>query len=311
MLRRLCQPKGSHADAGAMIEKLEFLIAVAREQNFRRAAEACGVAQPTLSAGIKSLEEQLGVQLVRRSSRFQGMTPEGERVLDWAQRLVGDARAMRQEVRSFRHGLSGSLRLAVIPTALPYTPTLTQPYGALHPGVRFTILSRSSDDILSQFEGLRVDAGLTYLGNETLGRLRALPLYVERYRLVTTAGSALARRKTLSWAEVAALPLCLLPPEMQNRRILDRLLHPSSAETHSCVLEADSTLALLAHVRVGGVSTIVSEQVALLLTGSGTFRTIPIHGDAAFTVGLVVPDRQPMSPALRTLIKVAEQVSKA
>ncbi len=294
-----------------MIEKLEFLIAVAREQNFRRAAEACGVAQPTLSAGIKGLEDQLGVQLVRRSSRFQGMTPEGERVLDWARRLVGDARAMRQEVRSLRHGLSGSLRLAVIPTALPYAPTLTQPYRALHPGVRVTILSRSSDEILVQLDGLQVDAGLTYLGNETLGRLRALPLYVERYRLVISAKSPLARRKEVSWAEAATLPLCLPPPQMQNRRILDRLLRSSNADNNSCVLESDSPLALLAHLRAGDLCTIVSEQVALLLADSGAFRTLPINGDAAFTVGLVVPDRAPMSPILRTLIDVAERLGRA
>ncbi len=292
-----------------MIDKLEFLIAVARERNFRRAAEACGVAQPTLSAAIKSLEEQLGVMLIRRSSRFQGFTPEGERVLEWARRLVGDARAMRQEVRSFRHGLSGDLRLAVIPTALPYSPTITQPYRALHPGVRITVLSRSSNEILDQLDGLQVEAGITYLGNETLGRLRSLPLYIERYWLLTGAGSPVTRRSSISWAEVSTLPLCLLTPDMQNRRILDRLLRPSSAEAVPCMVEADSTVALLAYVRHGELFTVVSEQVANLLAGVAPFRAIPI-ADAAFQVGLVVPDRQPLSPRLRALIDVVAQVTR-
>lgn len=295
-----------------MIDKLEFLIAVAREQNFRRAAEACGVAQPTLSAGIKSLEETLGVLLIRRSSRFQGLTPEGERVLEWARRLAGDARAMRQEVQSFRYGLSGELRLAVIPTALAYTPTLTKPYRALHPGMRVTVLSRSSNEILEQLDGLEVEAGLTYLNNETLGRLRSLPLYTERYRLVIGPGSPLARRKSVSWAEVGTLPLCLFPPEMQNRRILDRLLRPSSAEARSCIVEADSTVALLAHVRDDALCTVLSEQVAALLAGSEPFRSVRIvDGDAAFSVGLVVPDRQPLSPPLRALIEVATALSRS
>ena len=69
-----------------MIDKLEFILALAREQHFGRAAETCGVTQPTLSAGVKQLEEQMGVLLVNRGSRFQGFTPEGERVLDWARR---------------------------------------------------------------------------------------------------------------------------------------------------------------------------------------------------------------------------------
>jgi DNA-binding transcriptional LysR family regulator len=80
-----------------MIDKLEFVLALAREQHFGRAAEACDVSQPTLSAGIKQLEDMFGVLLVQRGSRFRGFTPEGERVLEWARRIVADTRAMRQE----------------------------------------------------------------------------------------------------------------------------------------------------------------------------------------------------------------------
>ena len=116
--RRSLWPSSPCAIHSPVIDKLTYLVAVARDQSFRRAAETCGVAQPPLSAGIKQLEDELGVMLVRRSSRFLGLTPEGEKVLDWARRLVGDARAMRQELQGMREGLSGTLRLAVIPTAL-------------------------------------------------------------------------------------------------------------------------------------------------------------------------------------------------
>ncbi len=85
-----------------MIEKLELLLALAKERHFGRAAEACGVTQPTMSTSLKQLEEILGVMLVQRGSRFQGFTPEGERTLDWARRIVGDARAMRQEINSLK-----------------------------------------------------------------------------------------------------------------------------------------------------------------------------------------------------------------
>ena len=81
-----------------MLDKLEYLMALARERHFGHAADACGVTQPTLSAGIKQLEETLGVLLVQRGSRFIGFTPEGERTLDWARRIVGDARAMREDL---------------------------------------------------------------------------------------------------------------------------------------------------------------------------------------------------------------------
>ena len=71
-------------------------------------------------------------------------------------------------------------------------------------------------------ENLEVDAGLTYIDNEPLGRVRAVPLYLEQYRLLTSADSPLGDRDQVTWAEVGQIPLCLLTPDMQNRRIIDR-----------------------------------------------------------------------------------------
>ena len=163
-----------------MIDKLEFLLALAREKHFGRAAEACGVTQPTLSAGVKQIEDAFGVLLVNRGSRFQGFTPEGERVLGWARRIVGDARSMREEVHALKHGLSGRLRIAAIPTALAMMERLTTPYRARHPNVQFTIYSRTSVEILDLLENLEIDAGVSYLDNEPIGRVSTVPLYCER-----------------------------------------------------------------------------------------------------------------------------------
>ena len=93
-----------------MIDKLEMFIALANERHFGRAAEAVGVTQPSLSSAIKQLEDQLGVQLVFRGARFQGLTPEGQRVLDWALRIVGDTRTMREEMKAIRSGVFSTHR---------------------------------------------------------------------------------------------------------------------------------------------------------------------------------------------------------
>src|SRR6516164_1426281 len=222
-----------------MLDKLEFIIALAREQHFGRAAEACSVSQPTLSAGIKYLEDMFGVLLVQRGSRFQGFTPEGERVLEWARRIVGDTRAMRQDVDALKRGLVGHLRIAAVPTALAMTAMLTTPYRARHPEVRFTILSRTSIQVLNLLENLEVDAGLTYLDNEPLGHVKAIELYQEEYRLLTSAKGMFGDRSKVTWAEVGKIPLCLLTPDMQNRRIIDRLLRSAGAEP-SPTLESNS-----------------------------------------------------------------------
>src|SRR5215475_2379725 len=143
------------------------------------------------------------VLLVNRGSRFKGFTPEEDRVLDWARRIVGDSRAMREEINSLRHGLSGQLRLAAIPTALAMVAALTTPYRERHPNVRFTIYSRTSTEILDLLDNLEIDAGITYLDNEPLGRVNSMPLYHERYRLLTSADAPLGNRDSVTWSEIA------------------------------------------------------------------------------------------------------------
>ncbi len=289
-----------------MIDKLSYLVAVARDQSFRRAAETCGVAQPTLSAGIKQLEDELGAMLVRRSSRFLGLTPEGEVVLSWARRLVGDARAMRQELQGMREGLCGHVRLAVIPTALTMVPALTSACLKRHPALRFTILSRSSVQILEMLENLEVDAGITYVNNEALPRVRSVPLYVERYRFITVAGAPLSEHDRVTWAEVGRTPLCLLTPEMQNRRIMDRLMQAAGVESDAPI-QSDSQITLLAHVLSGQWATVLPEHIAETLALSTRLRSIPVAADAnaAYEIGLVLPQREPMPMLAAALVAEA------
>ena len=292
-----------------MIDKLEFLIALAREKNFGKAAEQCGVTQPTFSAGIKQLEDTLGVMLVQRTSRFLGFTAEGERVLDWARTIVADTRAMRQEVRTLKQGLSGHLKIAAIPTALAMVSALTTPYRAKHPNVKFTILSRTSSDVLSMLENLEVDAGLTYIDNEPLGRMRAVPLYLEQYRLLTSADSPLGERDQVTWAEVGRIPLCLLTPDMQNRRIIDSLLHAAGSRPEP-TLESNSMIVLFSHVRTGRWASVMPEKLADTLGLTERLRSIPIiEPEAVHQIGLVVPPREPMTPLVSALVAEATHLA--
>ena len=292
-----------------MIDKLEFILALAREKHFGHAAEACGVTQPTLSAGVKQLEEQMGVLLVNRGSRFQGFTPEGQRVLEWARRIVGDSRTMREEINSLRLGLSGRLRLAAIPTALAMVATLTTPYREKHPNVQFTIYSRTSIEILDLLDNLEIDAGITYLENEPIGRVSNVPLYREHYCLLTSADAPLGNRDFVTWAEVAQVPLCLLTPDMQNRRIIDRLLKAAGGESRP-TLESDSMILLYSHVRTGRWASVMPAKIADTLGLTDTIRAIPISQPKAVqTIGLVVPQREPMTPITAALVAEARRLA--
>lgn len=292
-----------------MIDKLEFLLALAREKHFGHAAEACGVTQPTLSAGVKQIEEQMGVLLVKRGSRFQGFTPEGERVLEWARRIVSDTRNMREEITALRHGLSGRLTIAAIPTALAMVAALTTPYREKHPNVQFTVYSRNSVEILDLLENLEIDAGITYVENEPIGRVSIVPLYHEHYRLLTSADAPLGNRDSVTWAEVAQVPLCLLTPDMQNRRIIDRLLKSAGGESRP-TLESDSMILLFSHVRTGRWASVMPEKIAQTLGLTDTIRAIPItQPEAVQTIGLVVPAREPMTPTTAALVTEARRIA--
>ena len=290
-----------------MIDKLEMFIALANERHFTRAAEVCGVTQPTLSSAIRQLEDQLGVQLVFRGSRFQGLTPEGQRVLDWARRIVGDMRALRDEMRNVHSGLSGNLRLGVIPTALPMIADLTGPFVARHPKVRVTVLSRTSAEILAGIERLELDAGLTYLDNEPLGRVAQVALYTEFYRFLCAPGSALAGRARVTWAEVAGEALCLLTSDMQNRRIVNQHLAEVGAKVAPSV-ESNSAIALIAHVKTGKWASVVPMRLAGMFTDGG-LQAIPIiEPEVEHLVGLIAAKREPQTPVLAALIDEATKL---
>mgnify|MGYP006274560829 FL=1 len=294
-----------------MIDKLEMFIALAHTRHFGRAAEECGVTQPTLSAGIKQLEDQLGVMLVWRGTRFQGLTPEGERVLDWARRIVADARALREEMRTARRGLTGVLRLAVIPTALSAVTALTTGFRARHPGVRLRLLSRSSAEIRAMLENVEADAGVTYLDAEPLGRVTALPLYRERYMALAPRGGPLAGRDTLDWAELAGLPLALLTPDMQNRRLVARHMAEAGVEADP-VLEANSVITLVTHVVAGGLATVLPSRLADLFTRLGELDAVPLVApEAEHLIGLVAPERDPPTPAVAALLQEARRLAGA
>ncbi len=248
--------------------------------------------------------------LVRRSSRYHGLTPEGERVLDWARRLVGDATAMRQELQAMRTGLSGHLRIAVIPTALAMVPHLTSPCLARHPALQFTVLSCTSDAVLRMLDDLQVDAGITYLDNEGLGRVQAIPLYTERYRFVTATDSELGGRDSVTWAELSRVRLCLLTPDMQNRRIMDQLMRGAGVEPRA-TLESNSQVTLLAHVLTGQWATILPDRVADTLALAPRLRRIPIiEPDATHEVGLILPHREPLPVLAAALMMEARLLSR-
>lgn len=291
------------------IRQLQYLAALAREKHFTRAAQACHVTQPTLSGRIRQLEQELGVPIVERGQRYIGLTAEGERVLKWTHLILDNWQSLNQElgqIRSKKGELVGRLVLGVIPSALPKVAALTNAVQHVHPKVDFTVLSQSSEEILRNLHDFSIEAGITYLDNEPVEGLQQAPLYQERYCLFVAASHPLALRSSVDWLEAAQESLCLLTPNMQNRRIIDRAFMAANAHP-SPRLETNSIMNLLSSVKSMGLASIMPEYFIDVLGNLEGVRAVPLaNPKVEHSVGLVAINREPRSPFIAALFAAAK-----
>jgi DNA-binding transcriptional LysR family regulator len=289
----------AHWDFGGMIRQLRYLIALAQEKHFARAAESCGVAQPTLSAALRQLQEQLGTEIIKRGNRFRGFTPEGEVVLRWARRILADERSLKLDVEASRGVLTGRLRLGAIPSANAIAPHLTTSFASENPHVIVDEIETTSADALRDLAIFGLDAAITYIDNEPLERVRTIPIAVERHVLVLPESSPLAQLERITWAQAATLPLCLLRPDMQNRRIIDSVF-ASVGVTPAVRVLVNSMMAKLCYLECGYWSSIMPQSLMYWLQGLRAMRVVPlVEPEIAKTIGLVIADREPIPTLIR------------
>ncbi len=293
------------------IQQLKYLAALAREKHFTRAAAACNITQPTLSGRIRQLEQELGVPLLERGQRFFGLTPEGERVLKWAHTILDNWQSLQGELASIKGKkgqLVGRMVLGVIPSALPKASLLTQAMNKAHPAVDFTILSHSSEDIIRSLNDFSIEAGITYLDNEPVEGLQQVELYRENYCLFVAAENEMADRKSVTWLEAAQQQLCLLTPNMQNRRIIDKAFAAANAHP-TARLETNSIMNLISSVRSMGLCSIMPDYFQDALGKLEGVVAVPLaEPTVSHKVGLVAVDREPRSPLIKALFLAAQSV---
>jgi DNA-binding transcriptional LysR family regulator len=293
------------------IRQLQYLAALAREKHFTRAAKECGVTQPTLSGRIRQLEQELGVPIVERGQRFHGLTPEGERVLNWAHAILDNWQSLQQEIGSLRNALTaltGHLSIGVIPSALPMAALMTKAIQARHPQIELTVLSHSSIDILKHLEDFSIDVGLSYLDNEPIEGMRSESIYMERYCLLLQASHPLASAASVAWADAAKEPLCLLTPDNQNRRIIDRAFR-AAGHTPVPKLETNSVINLCANVRLSGLASVIPENFLEVLGPISDVRAVPLADPLVeHSVGMIAVDRDPVSPLVLAAFECARDI---
>ena len=199
-------------------------------------------------------------------------------------------------VRDTSGALSGRLSIGVIPSALPMAGLIGRALRDHHPEVELTVLSQSSIEILRNLEDFSIDVGLTYLDNEPIEGMRSEAIYMERYCLLVRADHPLVKASSVSWADAAKEPLCLLTPDMQNRRIIDRAFRAANC-TPVPRLETNSVINLCANVHLMGLVSVIPEYFLEIMGPISDVRAVPLTDPLVeHSVGLVAVDRDPVSP---------------
>lgn len=290
------------------LQHLRYFVALARARHFAEAANACGVSQPTLSAGLLALEHELGKRLVERDRRFIGLTEHGEAILPWAEQALGAVRGLGQAASSSAAALTGEFRLIAIPAALPLVGPLGRALLQANPGLTLSVQTGTSREIEQALLVNSFDAGLTYLDHEPPANMLAAPLHHEQYRFIARRGSGFDQNTSIGWDEAAALPLCLLHQGMQYRRILDREFAQRGLSVSPAVI-ADSYISVLAMVRSGQFVSIVPDSYARLLEGVDWCRFLALEPQAELRrVGLVVVNRDPLGTMARAGLSTAQNL---
>jgi len=227
-------------------------------------------------------------------------------VVDYAQRMAASDQGLRQALAQLRDGLSGRLRLGVIPTALTVVASLTAPFSRRHPLVSAEVLSLATGDILARLRRYELDAGIIYVDSGDADDLHTLPLWQENHVLLTPVGGPFDGRDSITWREAATAPLCLLTPEMQNRKIIDRVFADLGCRP-AAMLESNSIISILAHVCSGAWSSIVPRNVLDLIgTPAGVQVLELVEPVVAWHTGLVTLRREPRAPMIEALLKEAQ-----
>jgi DNA-binding transcriptional LysR family regulator len=293
------------ASTGVIVKKLEYLVALAKERHFARAAAVCRVSQPTLSTGIQQLEVELGVQIVKRGRKFEGFTEAGEMVLATAQRMAAEADRLREKLRDRGADSSGTLRIGVLGSTIPLMKVFTTRFRQRCPNVNLTVTVQNAFEIQQQIEDGLLDVAITYLDKNSRLYRRAQVLYAEEYELLIRRGGRFSGRRTVSWQDIKELPLCLLVPNTKIFGVEEsEVLKDALNRTPHIITTA--IWMVMDHVRTGHWATVLPRPVRVMIADDKELEAIPLPtlGNPT-SIGIAIPQHDPPSRLAQAFFEIA------
>jgi len=232
------------------IKQLKFLVALEQTRHFGRAALRCHITQPTFSMRIRNLEAELDLLLINRGQRFEGFTGAGERVLAWAHTVLAAYDGLKAEAEACRGHLIGTLRLGMVAMSGFDPMPLLNLIRAEHPEINFELSVLPAEQILEKLGANTLDIGVSFIDDLDLARFDCLPVAEPGLGLLHDPRRYHFNERSVSWQQVASLPLAVMSPGSHLRAVIDHNLC-SRGLTLQAMLEADEIYPLLQAVDSG------------------------------------------------------------
>jgi LysR family transcriptional regulator, cyn operon transcriptional activator len=268
------------------IRQLRYLLTIAEESNFTRAAEKLYVSQSALSQQIQILEQELGTTLLDRSRRGARLTAAGEILCQHARRAFHELETAQIALNELEGLQRGSLVVGVVQTINAYLmPRIVARFAALYPAIRLTVQELPADEIEQGLESGKLQAGIGFIPTAS-SELDVEPLFVEDLVFIVPCQHPLAGQSAVQAADLSACPLVMLPRTFCTRRLWDASAQTAGIQPQ-VLLEMNTISGILSTVLHTGMGTILPE-LALADDKSGELLGIRIHNPTpSRTVGLL------------------------
>ncbi|TFC92425.1 MULTISPECIES: LysR substrate-binding domain-containing protein [Cryobacterium] len=292
------------------VRQFEFFSAVAGELSFTRAAERLTIAQSAVSAGVRSLENELGVQLFDRSRRQIKLTSTGELLLPKVRDALDAVNEVRDVAQESTHAITGAIVIGLMTSVtLVNVPRLLGVYRTGHPGVgvRLRAARRGSAGLVDELVSGELDLAFLALSGPAPTALLAVPLASSPMVLVVPQGHRLASASAVDLADFGAEEFIDLPPGYASRQIVDDAFAAAGLERRVMIEVSD----------IGTAAEYVTNGLGVALLPAFTARDapavhrIPVADLPDFTVYLAASRKRRASAAVRAFVDLALSADEA
>ena len=250
------------------LRQLHYFHELAKFKHFAKAAKACHITQPTLSASINALEKRFDTELVVRGSQFVALTEAGSVLQQYAEKMLLDEAALKQEISAFSGPLKGAINIGIVPQSSVDIMPIIKHFTELHPDISIKLLVTTNEKLIEQLTLHQVDIGLGFDENITESSRRQFDFYPQpSHPLAVLSPQALTLnpevfQQAMLLSELQSSPLILLSQNMQFRQYIDNAMEKAGG-SFNIVLETDSLFHLVSAVKQGLGYGIVSGGIAM------------------------------------------------